>query len=143
MILTKSEVEELLFDYFDIHIKLRDMHFHKFENETGIFITFSQNNISTLDQSYSAGIIFAELRVHDILLFPSICTIIEDLRDFNISGQDIQEFTRGQEITVQSSLNGLFRIIDANGLLLGLGKLRSHRLLPITDIGIYLREEDN
>jgi hypothetical protein len=143
MKIDREEIEALLFDYFDEKFQFSRGYYYKFESFSRTFITYSNLDFKNTELYELVGTIILEIRGSAILIFPSILAILKNIDDLIISPTQIPHITRGKSVNYGSSQKGLFRLLDHDKKILGLGRLSSNQLLPISDVGIYLREEDN
>ena len=138
-------MEKVTVQYFQVLIKDKlgyDLELNL--DQIFIFEISNQHYIGTSrinpEQGYPS-ILLGELTENRLVLFPSILPYIRNTTKLTISNETrLVDLSHGKSIAIKS-LDGYYLIEDGSNDLIAYGQVVTNRLIPMIDIGIYLRFE--
>lgn len=108
------------------------------------FDTSTYYGITTADpgefEKVFPGRLLVEVGEQGLTIFPALLDYITNLPRLSLNPSQTLEITRGKSIKHTSS-SGHYLVVDRRGDLIALGKQEQNKLIPISDLGLYLRFE--
>jgi len=148
MNLKASEVQEILLDEFGLIFEIdENLNYQVIDNlfeDEGFHLIYSKHKLKEIDiDVLSDGIEFVRVGTKSKHILPSIIQILKNVPSFELKNQKIiTKISRGFKISITEfeKYNNQYLIVTSHNLPVAFGTVLDGKLVPIADIGWYLRE---
>lgn len=143
--ITPIEVENIIRDYLDLNLRLKNLKFYKSEIEADIIIS-STNTGTSLQQFQifqkleSMGTPIIQIKKGNFSLLPPIINSISDeYKSYLLENKLLTSISYGKTIQLKKQ-NSFCFISNDLGDKISFGKIENNMYTPFVDLGWYLRQ---